>query len=286
MSTAHNKRRNSLLLYEFLVKKIASSLVESDERSSAIALKLMKQAFKPGTELYKEFRLLRALATTTVSSEAVAASIMNEAKTAARNHDTHKLDSEKTALIHSINRSFRDEFFFEQPIAEYKQYATLQQLVNFWRSPGQADLARLAQYEDSLVQKLTAPPPVEESVASSLSEESPGTNRLLFKIMLKKINEKYSGVLTPSQKQLLKAYAFSSASGDDTVVKKMVEVKDELLQRIDEHLAKSGSDDYITKKLTEVRAEIQASTPAPNDEMLTKFMLFAKLDSELASEED
>lgn len=284
MSASHNKKRNSLLLYEFLVKKIASSLVHANEKESSTALKIMKRAFKPGTELHREFRLLKALATTTVSSEAVAASIINEAKQAARSHNTSKLEEEKTALIHSINRTFKDDLFFEQPVKDYKDFATLQQLVNFWRAPKDTDISKLAQFEDSLMKRLTSPRLNE--VANSTNEETVGTNRLLFKVMLKKINEKYSGILTPTQKELLKAYAFSSAAGDDTVVKKMVEVKENLLQRIDEHLVELKKDDYVTKKLAEVKVKIQAAVPTSNDETLSEFMLFAKLDSELASEDD
>lgn len=285
MSTAHNKKRNSLLLYEFLVKKMAASLVNSNERESAAALKIMKRAFKPGTELHREFRLLKALVTTTVSSEAVAASIITEAKAAAKNHDTKKLEEEKTSLIHSINKTFKDELFFEQPIKEYKELATMQQLVNFWRAPQDADLSRLAQFEDFLMKRLTTKKE-QISESTSLAEESVGTNRLLFKVMLKKINEKYSGVLTPAQKSLLKAYAFSSASGDDTVVKKMVEVKENLSMKIDEFLMKNKSDEYVSKKLVEARNEINSTQPALNDETLTKFMLFAKLESELTSEDE
>ncbi len=90
--SAHNKKRNTGLLYEFLIKTISQALVDDDKKRSSKALKIVKTHFKPGTELYKEFRLVNSIMKTTVSSEAVASSILNEAKSAARSHDLNALD--------------------------------------------------------------------------------------------------------------------------------------------------------------------------------------------------
>ena len=73
--SAHNKKRNTGLLYEFLIKTISQALVDDDKKKSSKALKIVKTYFKPGTELYKEFRLINSIIKTSVSSEAVAASI-------------------------------------------------------------------------------------------------------------------------------------------------------------------------------------------------------------------
>ena len=92
MNATHNKKRNSCLMYEFLVRHISKSLVDDDKKSSDTALKILKKYYSSDTELYKEFRLLNALVTTSVSSEMVASSILTEAKSAARSHDLKKLD--------------------------------------------------------------------------------------------------------------------------------------------------------------------------------------------------
>ena len=123
---AHNKKRNAGLLYEFLVLNISKALVDGDQKKSGVALKVIKRHFKPGTELYKEFRLIRSLVQTTVSSEQVAASIIQEAKAAARSYDIRTLDREKSLLISTINRAIGDENFFDAQVNEYKIYATIQ----------------------------------------------------------------------------------------------------------------------------------------------------------------
>ena len=77
------KRRNTALMYEWLVKKISRCLVEGDNRTAGVAVKILKKHFKPGTELHRELRLINAMVRTTVRSEASAASIVSEAKKAA-----------------------------------------------------------------------------------------------------------------------------------------------------------------------------------------------------------
>jgi hypothetical protein len=102
--------------------------------------------------------------------------------------------------------------------------------------------------------------------------------------MLRKINEKYSGSLTQEQKSLLKAYAFSEAKGDDTINKKLLETKRTLTNLIDRHVT-NDPNSYVSNKLLEVKQELENQDITPSDETLTKFMLYAKLKSELLTEE-
>lgn len=280
----HNKKRNAGLLYEFLVRTISNALVEGDQKKSAAALKILRRHFKPGTELYKEFRLINALIKTTVSSEPVAASILGEAKMAARSHDLDRLDREKSLLIKNINYLLNDENFYDQQINEYRMYATVQTLLNDWRSSNR-DLSRLATYEDQLVGWLTT-----EKVQNDeqiISEESAGTNRLLMKVMTKKLNEKYAGILNDDQKSLVKAYVFSTASSDPAVIqKKLSEIKDVLIERIGTYKDSHKDNKYINDKLDEAYSRvISEDLSSVDDETVTRFMLYTKLSTELVGEE-
>lgn len=284
MSKSHNKKRNTGLLYEFLVQTISKALVEKDQKRSAVALKIIKRHFKPGTQLYKEYRLINSLVKTTVSSEAVAASIMQEAKVAARAYDFKELDREKSLLISNINKAIGADDFYDQQVNEYKIIATIQTLINDWRTKD-CDLGRLAQYEDQLVKHLVSEKVENPSVA--ITEESPGTSRLLMKVMMRKLNEKYSHVLTDEQKQLIRAYAFSTANDDPQSIKlKLAEVKERLLSEIAEFRLQSAENEYVIKKLDEVQERIlDESLDKVDDDTVTRFMLYTKLSSELTSEE-
>jgi hypothetical protein len=284
MSKSHNKKRNTGLLYEFLVAVISRSLVEGNQKASSQALRILKRHFKPGTELYKEFRLIHALRKTTVSSEAVAASILQEAKVAARGHDFKELDRQKSLLIRDINHLIHDENFYDQQVGEYRFLATVQTLLNDWRRRD-ADLERVASYEDQLVKHLTTEKVAEPDQA--LPDETPGESRLLMKVMMKKLNEKYSGILNDKQKSLIRAYAFSTANDDPESIKlKLAEVRDSLLASIDSFGSQHPENEYINNKLTEAREQLLTEKlEVVDDETVTRFMLYTKLAAELESEE-
>jgi len=285
MSKSHNKKRNTALLYEFLIRKISSALVEGDKKTSSTALKILRRYYKPGTQLYKEFRLFNSLVKTTVSSDGVSSSIIGEARMAARTADMNALDREKSLLIRSINYSLRDDNFYEQPIAEYRMYATIQTLLNEWRKPvGTADLSSLAKYEDHLRSWLLSE---KKTVESGLIDESPGTARLLMRVMMKKLNEKYSNVLNDDQRELIKAYAFSTANDDQTTIKrKLEEMRSDLLNSIEEYKINNQDNTFLVKKLNEAKTAIVSELlETVDDSTVSKFMLYSTLRHELISSE-
>jgi len=285
MSKVHSKKRNSLLLYEFLVRTISRALVEGDKKTSNTALKILKRRFKPGTELYKEFRLSNSLFKTTVSSEAIAVSIIGEAKQAAKNYDVKQLEREKSLLIKNINHDLGKDDFYDQHINEYKTYATIQTLINDWRDMSH-DVGRIGTYEDQLVKWLISEK--QQPDDKILSEESPGSMRLLMKVMMKKLNEKYGGILSVDQKALIRAYAFSTAAEDmQHVKKKLHEIKNKVITLIDDkNITESLDNEYVLNKLNETKSLInEEPLDEINDSTVTRFMLYAKLVDELAKKD-
>lgn len=284
MPKTHHKKRNSGLLMEFLAQTISRALVQGDSKRAAAALRLIKKHFKAGTQLHKEYRLINSLLQTTVSNPAVAASIIQEAKRAARMHNFRELDREKSLLISNINKVLGDEDFFDQPVKEYRTYATIQTLVNDWRSE-ERDIGKLAQYEDQLMNWLVT----EKSapVDPSLAEEAPGESRLLMKVMMRKLNEKYLGSMTDEQRNLIRAYAFSAANDDPTSIKlKLEEIKDRLLVEIDSFHQGASCNEELSRKLNETQDKLrEENLETVDDATVTRFMLYTKLSDELGSED-
>jgi hypothetical protein len=280
----HNKKRNSMLLYEFLVRTISKSLIEDDKKRSAGALRILKRHYKPGTNLYKEFRLINSLVKTTVSSEHVAASILREAKSAAVSMNHAAIDREKSLLIKHINHVINDDNFYDQHVNEYRALATIQTLMNEWRSPNK-DLLKMAQYEDQLMKWLVT----EKSapVDQTITEDTNGSARLLMKVMTKKLNEKYDSVLNEHKKSLIRAYAFSTASDDMSSIKmKLHEAKDNLLELIEQYETEDQKNEYVKSKLDEVKScLIQENLGDVDDSTVTRFMLYSRLKEELESKE-
>jgi len=278
----HNKRRNSLLIYEFLVRTISKSLIDDDKKKSASALKILKKHFKQGTELYKEFRLMNALAKTTVSSEHIAASILREARVAVDSFDNQKLDREKSILIRNINHILNDDNFYDQHVNEYRTFATIQTLLNEWKSSNK-DLQRVALFEDSVMKHLVTEK--SQPADSTITDDTSGTARLLMKVMTKKLNEKYNGILNEQQKSLIKAYAYSTASEDQTSIRmKLQETKSDLVGLIDGY--ETEANEYLKNKLQETKGTLLGENlELVDDETVTRFMLYSKLRDELESKE-
>lgn len=282
--SAHNKKRNTGLLYEFLIHTISQALVDDDKRKSSRALKIIKTHFKPGTELYKEFRLINSIMKTTVSAESVASSILGEAKVAARSHDVDSLDREKSLLIRSINHQLNDDHFYDQQISEYRTFATVQNLLNSWRLKS-ADLSKMAEYEDQVVRWLVTPKT--ESNEQITTEGTAGSSRLLMKIMMKKLGEKYDDTLTTEQKSLIKAYAFSAASDDEkTIILKLNEIKGKLLNSIESYVDNKKEEKYLSDKLNEVKSGLLNEVKKVDDSVVAEYMLYIKLIDELSGGEN
>lgn len=284
MSKQHSKKRNSALLYEFLVRSISRALVEGDKKKSSLALKILRRNFKQGTELFKEFRLMNSLVKTTVSSQSVASSILTEAKKAARSHDVVVLDREKSILIKHINHSLNEDgCFYDVQIDDYKTYATVQQLINNWRT-NEPDLGRLALFEDSVVKMMTSE---KQKLDENTSiDESPGMTRLLMKVMTEKLNEKYGKSLNNDQKALVRTYALASVNSDmSSVKKKLQELRDSLLSDI-ETFKVASTDHMLVEKLESTsKLLLEENFDNVSDETVSRFMVYSKLKDELVSED-
>ena len=285
MSKAHNKKRNTALLYEFLVRTISSALVEGDKRKSSTALRIIRKHYRPGTHLYKEFRLFNALVKTTISSDSIVTSILSEARAAANGTDVDALAREKSLLIRNINHMLKDDNFYDQPIAEYRLYATIQTLLNEWRKPaGTADITSLANYENQLREWLLVEKKKEDHV---LIDETPGTTRLVMKMMMKKMNEKYSVTLNNEQREIIKAYAFSSTDESQSSIKKRLkETRINLLESIDRYVEQKKDDTLLVNKLIDAKTRVIAeSLENVDDFIVSRFMLYSTLCHELTTDE-
>jgi hypothetical protein len=67
---------------------------------------------------------------------------------------------------------------------------------------------------------------------------------------------------------------------------KLSEIKNKLLGEIDDYSRRSNDTEYVNKKLTEARQHIsEEKLEDVDDDTVTRFMLYSKLNAELTSEE-
>lgn len=272
----HNKKRNAVIIYEQLVRFISKSLVDGDVSQAKVAVGIVREHFRPGTHLYKEFRLFHALARTTVESENIALRIIDEAKKAAREHDAPSLDREKGLLIRSINKDLRCENFFEQRIPDYRSLATIQTLLNDWRSRT-PDIARVVEYEEKVTKILT-----ERKVVSEIEKNS-RVSTLSVDIMKKKVGEKISREISLDEFKMIK---MSISDDSENLIPVLFETKNNALSSVND-LKRSTKSEIILEKISLVKNEIDMlNENDTSSENVSRFLILNKMIEEINGEND
>ena len=112
----HSKFKNTGILFELLVKQIASDTLANKD---SLALEVIKKHFKRGTELNKELKLYQALTKENFDSQYKAQEFVNIILEERNKLNEGILRRQKYNLIKSIKESFETEFrqFLEQIVA-------------------------------------------------------------------------------------------------------------------------------------------------------------------------
>ena len=281
MPKSHNKKRNVGIVYELLLKRVSERLVSENTKEAQVALDIISKRFKRGTELYREFKLFKALAKSNVSSKEIGISILNESKKIAKLTNLKKLDREKSDLIREINYTFKDQGFYRNYLSDYKAMATIQVLLNDWRDTDSYNINRVAEYESKVLDHI-----LKEKVEKSLeTEKNPDIDRLVVKIMSEKINKKYTGVFNRDQKKILNMYAISSDSNDNKKIAEMEllleSIKEKSLKSL-ESLKDSTNNNIIFSKIDEVKSAVAKESYSDlNDEKISRFLTMIDLCNEI-----
>lgn len=275
----HNKKRNVGIIYELLLKYVSSKLVENKKDEAQIALDIIEKRFDRNTELFKEFRLFKALISSHAEDSAIAAAIIQEAKSASKRIDSEKISAEKRRLIHDINYKINESNFYKQQVSDYKTYATIQMLINSWRSEDRSDLSKMVMYEGQLIQKLLEEKEEKPSLEEQKTED---TDKLVIKIMTEKLNEKYSGTLSNEQKDIIKNYVFASANDDmNKFTEYLEEIKSNTYKAI-EDLHKTTDNEIILEKVEDVKNKIlNLRTDNIQDSTIQRFLQLSSLKEEI-----
>lgn len=295
MMLNHNKKRNVGLLNEFFARHIANLLVSQKHDAIDRATKLYGKYFTGNTQIAKEWKLFQGLYTTNISSNEVAHSLLSKVRdlTLKESATQKLLEDEKTKLIHEINNSLGDKDFFSRAVPDYKIQASIQVLLNTWRTSSlneSSNLSNVAHLEDSLLEHLTKKKIVSEGNSSYLDMNNEEIDGLVVQIMSEKFNNKFSEQLNDEQRSIISSYVFQS---QPEVRAKLVEqlegIRSRTLNLVETTLTtkKSGSEvigESVAKKLTGIKNMLlneYKDTSKVSDETVTFYMTVIKLEKEL-----
>lgn len=283
MKVKHSKFRNTGLIFELLVKQIASDTLNN--RDSA-AVKILKKYFTGKTALAKEFKLYEFIAKNKNISQSKAEAIVSTITEISRRLDQKELKESKYNLISDIKENYNVEEFFSIQVRDYKALAALYCLLEAQNNADLVDPNVLVDNKTTILEHLTSSPQKEADVKDTLIEDYAKYDKdlrlLTFKILLEKFNDKYKDLL-PEQKNILKEFITSVNSNA-----RLRNIVNEELNKIASDvrdLVKKVKDEVVKIKLEEVAKAIVpiSKTEKITDSHLVNLMQYYDLVNELRS---
>jgi len=205
MKIKNNKFRNTGILFELLVRQIASDTVSGKDSP---AINLVKKYFSK-TELAKEHKLYQILINSKVLTEGKAESLINATLDVSSRLNKQALRKEKYNIIKDIRESYDLEEFFKSKINNYSQYAAIYTLIEAHSSLEFIEPKQIIDNKVTLLEHISRKEINKEAVEDRVMEEymkmDKGTRVLAYKVLLEKFNNKYNN-LSSQQKSVLKEY--------------------------------------------------------------------------------
>jgi len=197
MKMKHNKKRNSLFLYETLIRELTKAVVEkSNERKDHI-LEIIKTHFKKGSMLAKEMELYNILHETRGVNQYIAEKLLHEVKCArfGEGFSEENLFDEQTAVINDINKKLSPSVF-SNFIPNYKNLATISQIFS-----NRTTVRKRVVLEESMIKKMI-------TKNSNNAEGLEPVDNIVYSTFVDKFNQTYNNLLK-EQNMLLKEYIMS-----------------------------------------------------------------------------
>ena len=283
MKIKHSKYRNTGLIYELLVKQIASDTLSKE---SSPAVDILKKYFSGNSTLVKEFKLYEYILKNSNISQRKAELIISTITEVSRKLNRKVLKKSKYDLISEIRKHYNLDEFFGIQVSNYKAIASLYCLLEAQNNDTLIDPDLLVNFKSSILEHLTTnkqdPNEVKNTLIEEYSKYDKDLKLLTFKFLLEKFNDKYKNLL-PEQKNILRQFITSVNSSQ-----KLRTLVNEELSKIKElvkNLTGRVKDDVVKIKLVEVSKNILPLTNKDkvSDSHLVNLMMYYDLVNELKS---
>jgi|TARA_B100000085_G_scaffold254303_1_gene253336 hypothetical protein len=283
MKIKHSKFKNTGLIFELLVKQIASDTLSNKESQ---AIKILRKYYSGNTSLVKEFKLYEFITKNQNVNQNRAEAILSTITEVSRKLNQSLLKKKKYELISEIKKHYNVDEFFGIQVPNYKALAALYCLLEAQNSNQLVNPKFLVDNKTTLLEHLTSASQTEKQVTDSLVEEYSKYDKdlklLTFKILLEKFNDNYKDLL-PEQKNILKEFITSVDSTPklkNLVNKELTKIEEEVAK-----LSKKVKDPVISIKLNEVAKSIKSigKKEKVSDIHLVNIMQYYDLVNELKS---
>ena len=196
MKLNHNKKRNTALLYEVLIRELSRSIVEKNEQLKEELASIINKGFNKDTILLKELNLYKALYETSDIHPHLAEKLISEVKREHSKIDRDKLFQEQSHIIKKINKIL-SKSVFSNFVPNYKSIATIYQIFDH-----ECPVKQRVLLENEIVRKLISNKKQKEDNMKPI-------DNIVFQSFVNKFNLEYSTKLAEEQRQMLNKYISS-----------------------------------------------------------------------------
>lgn len=262
----HSKIKNTGILFELLVRQVASdTLNNSDSR----AIPILKKYFSKTSELAKELNLYQTIVKEKFSKEDKANHLIDAVLEARSKLNASALSRQKYNLIKEIKNSFVLENFFNSKINNYKELAAIYKLFEFTVADNPTESVNNRYTLVEHITKGTVKKVEQISEIGDFIKQDKDVRLLSYKLLVDKFNDKYSG-LNESQKRILREYINTVSYGPE--LKEFINKEVSSIRKELNNLVPKVTDKVVKIKLTEVfnlLKEISASKVVKENHILS-----------------
>lgn len=271
MKIKHNKIKNTGLLFELLVRQIASDVLDNID-SKAVSI---IQKYFGNTELSKEFLIYKTLSSTKDLTESKAEILISTSLDSFKKLNQGKLRKEKYNLISDIQENFNLDDFFKAKIDNYKALASIYILLESEKSKSHVNPESIVKMKFTILENLTKKKealPEKDSFLEEFRNSDKDIRSIAFKLAVDKFNEKYQSNINPRQKELIREYinnVTTTTRLKDYVNTNLNLVKKELnslVEKIDDKTTQ-----IKVRQITEIISDIPKTRNVTDEDILNLF---------------
>jgi hypothetical protein len=275
-SVKHSKIKNTGILFELLVRQIASDTLASDNSQ---AVRIIKEYFSHKTQLGKELLLYQTILKEKFDSEPKANRFIDAVISSRQKLNKSKLRREKYNLIKEIKQHYDLQKLTKARVDNYRTLASTYSIFeNTAVTP--ADGVKLRYNLVEAVTGKRANKSVKKQIVSEYQQQDKDMQLLSYQILVDKFNEKY-GDLSTKQKNVLREYINNVSNTSN--LKELISTEVPHIKRTLRNKIRSMKDPVMRIKLKEVAKQATAlgRRNVIKDQEVLSLMRFYELIKEL-----
>jgi len=276
-SIKHSKIKNTGLIFELLVRQIASDTLNNKESK---AIPILKKYFNKNTELSKELNLYKSLTSEKFNREEKANALIEAVLKSHKQLNVTALSKQKYNLIKDINEVFGVDTFFSSKVNEYKVLASVYKILEYSEADSPIEIVN-SKY--TIIEHITGKEIIKEEISEELKtfiSEDKDVRLTAYKYLVNKFNDKYS-TLDTKQKNLLREYINNVSSTDELTKYVVNEIHD--MSKVLQVYNKKVDSQVVKIKLNEVSNLLKSMSnmKSVNDNHILSLLRYYELLKEL-----